>query len=78
MEHMLAMGVCAEKSTQMNPLKNCITSPKNRLCYEHVLTRKNGAHQSHSAMVPHSKSGARRVKISRRGVLELPVYAQAH
>ena len=41
------------------------------LCYEHVQTQNNGAHRSHSAMVSHSKFGARRVKISRRGVLEL-------
>ena len=31
----------------------------NMPCYEHVLTRKTGAHRSHSAMVSHSKRGAR-------------------
>ena len=71
MEHMLVMGVHAEKRAELKPMKNCTTFPKHMLCYERVLTRKNGAHRSHSAMVSHSKRGARRVKISCRGVLEL-------
>ena len=60
-----------ESSCAKKHLKNCTIFPENMLCYEQVLTQKNGAHRSHSAMVSHSKSGARRVKISWRGVLEL-------
>ena len=41
------------------------------LCYEQVLIQKNGAHRSHSAMVSHSKSGARRVKKTFPGIESL-------